>query len=247
MEVCNSFPFRFCNELCSTGFTLLPNLILKYSSRLNLSSNDILVLVACFYFQQQGKSELQSKDFACLLNMPEKGVKTSIESMTARGLISEKGYDLCGLFEKISDIWAIENIMQDAHQEAAASAEQVSVGEIQSQRFDTLLQPFEREFGRPLSQIECATIFSWHRDKGYSESIILEALKRAVLRGVLNLTYIDRILGQWSKKNLRTTQEVDKHEEQFLSSRLLNKEKGQSDREARIKDKEDKYKDLYIS
>ncbi|MGD0153639.1 MAG: DnaD domain protein [Thermacetogeniaceae bacterium] len=225
----------------------MPNLILKYSSRLNLSSNDILVLLACFYFQQQGKNELKNKDFTRLLNMPEKGVKTSIESMTARGLMSENGYDLCGLFEKISDIWAVDNIMQEAHQEVATSGEQISDGETQSQHFHALLQAFEREFGRALSQIECATIFSWHKDKGYSELIILEALKRAVLRGILNLTYIDRILGQWSKKNLRTTQEVDKHEEQYLSSRLLNKEKGQSDREARIKDKEDKYKDIYIS
>jgi hypothetical protein len=46
---------------------------------------------------------------------------------------------------------------------------------------------------------------------------------------------------------LRTTQEVISYEEQFLSSRTTNKNRKQSDREARIKDKEDKYKDIYMS
>jgi DNA replication protein len=102
--------------------------------------------------------------------------------------------------------------------------------------------------------MECAKILSWSKDKGCSESVILEALKRAVLRGVLNLTYIDRILAQWSKLNLRTDQEVKTYEEHFLSSRMTNKNKGQSDREtgskdreSRIKDKEEKYKDIYLS
>ncbi len=229
----------------------MPNLILKYSSRLNLSSNDILVLLACFYFQQQGKYELKPKDFASLLNVTEKSIKTSVESMAARGLftISDKTCDLCGLFEKITDLWAEEKVqaMQEARQEAATTAQQVSLGDAPTPHLDDLLQIFEQEFGRALSQIECAAILSWHKDKRYSESIILEALKRAVLRGVINLNYIDRILAQWSKKNLRTAQEVDMSEEQFRSSRTTSKSKNQSDREARIKDKEEKYKDLYMS
>ena len=70
-------PALFCCDFFSAGFTLVPNLILKYSSRLNLSSNDILVLLACFYFQQQGKYELKLKDFARLLNVTEKSIKAS--------------------------------------------------------------------------------------------------------------------------------------------------------------------------
>lgn len=228
----------------------MPNLILKYSSRLNLSGTDLLVLLACFHFQQQGKCELKYKDFASLLNMPEKSIKASIEAMATRGifLISGNTCDLCGLFEKITDLWAEEKVqsMQDAHQEVATSGQQLSLGDRQSSHLHGLLEIFEQEFGRPLSQIEYATIFSWCKDKGYAESVILEALKRAVLRGVLNLTYIDRILAQWSKKNLRTAQDVNQYEEQYLSSRP-NKDKNRSDRDARIKDKEEKYKDIYYS
>ncbi len=245
-------PALFCNDFFAAGFTLVPNLILKYSSRLSLCSNDVLVLLACFYFQQQGKDDLRLKDFASLINVTEKSIKASIDAMAARGLfiISGNTYDLSGLFEKITDLWAEEKVqaMQKARQEAAPTTKQAAPpGKAQSAQLHDLLQTFEQEFGRALSQIECATILGWNEDKGCSESVILEALKRAVLRGVLNLTYIERILEQWSKRNLRTTQEVISYEEQFLSSRTTNKNRKQSDREARIKDKEDKYKDIYMS
>jgi DNA replication protein len=245
-------PALFCSDFFSAGFTLVPNLILKYSSRLNLCSNDILVLLACFYFQQQGEDDLRLKDFARLINVPEKSIKASIESMAARDLfiISGNTYDLSGLFEKITDLWAEEKVqaMQKARQEAAPTSQPAAApGKVQLPHLHNLVQIFEQEFGRALSQIECATIISWHEDKGCSEAVILEALKRAVLRGVLNLTYIERILEQWSKRNLRTTQEVISYEEQFLSSRTTSKNRKQSDRETRIKDKEDKYKDLYMS
>ena len=111
----------------------------------------------------------------------------------------------------------------------------------------TCSRPLSRSSAGHCPRSNVRQILSWYEDKGYSESIILEALKRAVLRGVINLNYIDRILAQWSKKNLRTAQEVNSYEEQFRSSRTTNKSKNQSDREARIKDKEEKYKDLYMS
>ena len=70
----------------------------------------------------------------------------------------------------------------------------------------------EAEFGRVLSPIEFELIKSW-LDKGYKEDMIYEALKEAVLNGVSNLRYIDRILIEWSKGNRRKEKEVVKNEE----------------------------------
>lgn len=252
MEGCRfHIPALFCSEFFSAGFTMMPNLILKYSSRLNLTSNDILVLLACFYFKQHGKNEIDTKEFARLINVSERSVKASIGAMAARGLfiISEDNCDLAGLFEKITDLWAEEKVqaMQEARQEAATSVQQIGSKGGYSSHLHDLLQTFEQEFGRTLSQIETATILSWYKDRGYSEPVILEALKRAVLRGVLNLTYIDKILSRWSKLNLRTVQEIDSYDEKYQSSRAPGKGRKQPDREARIKDKEEKYKDIYMS
>lgn len=61
---------------------------------------------------------------------------------------------------------------------------------------------FEREFGRTLSPYEYELINKW-LEKGVSEETIKEALKEAVLNGVRNFKYIDKIIYEWSKKDTK--------------------------------------------
>lgn len=271
-------PALFSRDFFTSGFTMVPNLLLRYSASLNLTGTDILVLVAWFYYQQQGKDDVECRDLAQLLNLSEKSVQHSIDGMAASGLViynKDHSYNFTGLFEKIVDLWAEEKVqaMQAARMEAATSRagassiggakrvgrprtpEQAPAGRPaqagnspapptgQRQPMPLpLLEIFEREFGRALSQIESATITGWCEEKGFPEELVLEALKKAVLRGALNLTYIERILEDWHKKNLRTVQEVEKYELQYLSARQSKKEKTKS----RIEPDEDKYKDLFV-
>ena len=63
---------------------------------------------------------------------------------------------------------------------------------------------FEQEFGRFLSPMECESISMWLDDDGHSVEIIRAALKEAVLAEKMSLRYIDRILFEWKKKNVKT-------------------------------------------
>ena len=66
---------------------------------------------------------------------------------------------------------------------------------------------FEQEFGRTLSPTECETISGWIKNN-ISEELIKEALKEAVLSGVNNLRYIDKILFEWNKKGYKNVSEI---------------------------------------
>ena len=66
---------------------------------------------------------------------------------------------------------------------------------------------FETEFGRPISSMEYEIIRAW-LEKGFSEELILGALKEAVYNGVNNLRYIDKILYEWQRKGYKTMNEV---------------------------------------
>lgn len=66
---------------------------------------------------------------------------------------------------------------------------------------------FEKEFGRPLSPIEFELIGGW-QTTGTNEELILLALKEAVYNGALNIRYIDKILFEWSKKGIKTVNDV---------------------------------------
>lgn len=67
----------------------------------------------------------------------------------------------------------------------------------------------ETELGRTLSPIEYETIAGW-LNANISEELIKEALKEAVLNGVGNLKYIDKILYDWTKKGYKKASDVRK-------------------------------------
>ncbi len=68
----------------------------------------------------------------------------------------------------------------------------------------------EREFGRTLSPIEVEIVKAW-LENNFSEELIRCALEEAVLNGVSNLRYIDKILFEWNKKGIKTREDVEKN------------------------------------
>ena len=82
---------------------------------------------------------------------------------------------------------------------------------------------FEQEFGRTLSPMEYEIINGWF-DSGYSEELVLLALKEATYNGVSNLRYIDKIIYEWGKKGIKNKDDVEKNRKKFKSSNKKNKE-----------------------
>ncbi len=69
---------------------------------------------------------------------------------------------------------------------------------------------FETEFARTISSMEYEIINAW-LEKGFSEELIIGALKEAVYNGVKNLRYIDKILYEWNKKGFKKMDDVNSH------------------------------------
>ena len=76
-----------------------------------------------------------------------------------------------------------------------------------SKQDNNLYSVFETEFGRTLSPMEYEIINSW-KDAGYTEELIILALKEATYNGVSNLRYIDKIIYEWTKKGYKTVEDV---------------------------------------
>ena len=66
-----------------------------------------------------------------------------------------------------------------------------------------------------LSPMECESITMWLDDDGHTVEIIRAALKEAVIAQKLSLRYIDRILFEWKKKNVKTLSDVERQTKSF--------------------------------
>ena len=54
---------------------------------------------------------------------------------------------------------------------------------------------------------------------GNSEELIVSALKEAVMNGINNFNYIDRILDSWRKKGYKSKNDVVRDKEKFHSKK----------------------------
>ena len=83
---------------------------------------------------------------------------------------------------------------------------------------NSIFSVFENELGRPLSPMEYEMIKEWINSDNSTEMISL-ALREAVMNGVSNFNYIDKILSTWKKKGYKNKQDVMKDKEKYQEKR----------------------------
>ncbi len=77
---------------------------------------------------------------------------------------------------------------------------------------------FENELGRTLSPMEYEKIKEWVSSWNNNELIIC-ALREAVMNGISNFNYIDRILDSWRKKGYKNKEDILKDKEKYRSKK----------------------------
>jgi DNA replication protein len=92
---------------------------------------------------------------------------------------------------------------------------------LDEEAYDQIFRLFEQEFGRALSPIECQMLARWMDEDGYSEELIEAALREAVFCGKVNFRYIDRILFEWQRNNIRTAEEAVEYSRKFRQKGVL--------------------------
>ena len=78
-----------------------------------------------------------------------------------------------------------------------------------------MIDVFEEQFGRPLTPMEFDSIKEWVQS-GYSEEMILKALKEAVKSNVSSLRYIEGILINWAQNGIKERYIEEKPKERVV-------------------------------
>lgn len=175
---------------------IIPNYIVRFYSLLNLDDYEFLTIV--YLINQKGNIPFdipkiskdlfmeQSKILDVISNLTDKKY-ISIEIIKNNGVIEE--YISLDLFFNKIKLFLIEQKSDD--------------------RSNDIYSNFEQEFGRTLSPTEYETISNWI-ECNISPDLIKSALKEAVLSGVHNIRYIDKILFEWNKKGYKTSDDIVK-------------------------------------
>ena len=68
-----------------------------------------------------------------------------------------------------------------------------------SNQLNNVFEQFQNELGRSLSPIEVSTIREWV-SMGYTDEVIIDALKEAINQGKKSIKSVDKILLTWAKR-----------------------------------------------
>ena len=131
------------------------------------------------------------------LGLTEEDVMTSFNNLIVKGFIEYKTIRENGMIKEIISLDKFYNSI--ALKLAKQNKKEVS---------NNIYDIFQKELVRSLSPTEYEYINNW-LEKGLSENLIIGALKEAVLSGVKNFRYMDRVLFDWQKKGYRSMNDVE--------------------------------------
>ncbi|MFS0874881.1 DnaD domain-containing protein [Solibacillus isronensis] len=195
----------------------IPQLFFKHYSELNIQDDEALIILHLLTFEQEGidfptpNDLMQRTNFQLtaisqiIQRLMQKGFVEISQSTDETGRLAEK-YSIYPLWERLLDL------LQSKAQQQVSTANKLDEAKI--------FQLFEQELGRLLSPMEIETIGMWMDLDQHSPEIIKAALKEAVLADKVNLRYIDRILIEWKKRNIKTLAQIEKHTEQYRKNTM---------------------------
>lgn len=193
--------------LKSNNYQISKELLFNYK-KLNITDTELILLI---YLTNQSSNVYNPKQISNDLGIELNNVLESINSLSEKNIIKIE-------MKKVNNIRG-EVINLDLLYERLA----FSLQELEPTKETSIYDIFETEFGRTLSPMEFEIINGWV-DNGYSEELIVLALKEATYNGVSNLRYIDKIIYEWGKKGIKTKEDVEKNRRQFKNNNTNNKE-----------------------
>lgn len=175
---------------------IVPSYLIKFYSYLNITDYDFIVLL--YFINQKDNIPFDVSKISKNLYIEESKVLEIITSLTDKKYISIEIKKNNGIIEEYISLELFYNKIK------LLLIENKSV-----EKNSDIYSTFEQEFGRTLSPVEYETITNWI-ECNIPIELIKEALKEAILSGVSNIRYIDKILFEWNKKGYKKREDIVK-------------------------------------
>ena len=187
------------NSLRVNNNIIIPDYLLKYRNELNLEIDEFILLV--YLINQKDLVMFDVNNLSSKLYMESNKVLELISSLNEKNYISIEMKKTNGVIEEYISTELFYN-----------KIESLLISNNENDNSNDIYSIFESEFGRTLSPTETQIIGNWI-ESDIPEELIKEALKEAVLSGVHNMRYIDKILFEWTKKGYKEVSDIKRKPE----------------------------------
>ena len=168
-------------------------LLLENYKKLKISENELAVIFMIDHLVSQGNPFITADLLSLKMSLDAKEIDTIIADLLTRGFMEYASLNgrtvtsLSPLKEKLFSNFALP-VSKEAENKKA-----------KDEMLSNIYQSFEAELGRTLQPMEISTIREWV-DLGYSDEIIINALKEALAQGKKSIKSVDKVLLSWAKR-----------------------------------------------
>lgn len=185
---------------------IIETLFLKETLKYSLTLKEFIVLM---YFDNDYDLTFDIKKISKATCLSENDTLIAFNSLLTKKLIKLNQIKNEG--GKVIDKVSLENFYNNLKETIDLEKEEKNE--------NSIFFKFQEKFGKGLSGMDYEIINAW-LSKGFSESLILEALDEAIKNDAPSLRYIDKILFEWNKKGYKGKEELEKE----INENKINKE-----------------------
>ena len=168
-------------------------LLLENYKKLKISENQLVIILMIDHLVSQGNPFVTADLLSLKMSLDIKEIDALLADLLARGFVEYASINgktvtsLNPLREKLFSNFAL-SVSKEAENKKK-----------QEELLSNIYQSFETELNRPLQPMELSTIREWV-DMGYSDEMIVNALKEALSQGKKSLRSVDKVLLSWAKR-----------------------------------------------
>ena len=171
-------------------------LLIENYRKLKLNENEIATIFVIDHLIGQGNPFITADLLSLKMTLDVKEIDKILAKLITKGMFE---YKTVGK----NTVATLEPLKQKLYREFQlflSKEEEEKTSTRIKEEFENVYTTFEKLLGRTLSPVEVAKIHEWI-SYGYSDKMIIDALKEALNKGKKSLRSVDKILLAWSQRD----------------------------------------------
>ncbi|MDW3867641.1 DnaD domain-containing protein [Staphylococcus saprophyticus] len=191
--------------------------LLDHYNQLGINEAELVILIKLLHASESSNKQPSIESLQQGTTFGSREVTTIIQSLIQHDLLELKvEKDEEGKFTEYMNLNQFYVKLSEIMEQVNIKVEEENT-EVE---FNVLFQQIEQAFGRPLSPFEIETLNQWLDIDKHELSVIQAALDEATSQNKLSFKYIDRILLNWKKNNVKTIEDSKNISRQFNQPKM---------------------------
>ena len=170
-------------------------LLLENYKKLKISESQLVIILMIDHLLSQGNPFITADLLSLKMALEVKEIDKLMADLLTRGFMEYT--TLNG--KTVTTLNPLKEKLYREFQTTISKENETNKNEIVAAQLNNIFENFQKELGRALSPIEVSTIREWV-SLGYTDEVIIDALKEAINQGKKSLKSVDKILLSWAKR-----------------------------------------------